>query len=261
MRNTKYTKALDFVIKKILGNKRLRARIKYIAVLGSYRECEVIENYSDLDILCIVKSDKYGVIKSVDIELLKKVASQASADFNIKISLLAHTEFDFTEYVDFNYLIHYSWGEVVCGDQKQFASLFKSILDNKNVTKESRRALMYYNIIHARFNLIRKYVSFNQNNTLDYRKDITKLFIDNILEICGWRLVYDDVFLDKKLKIVSIFQKKYKGIKYGFVPRSAYELRKNWNSVDFNSKKIDRFLDDSILFIQSVVEELYERYR
>ena len=258
-KNYNYTRALEFVVKQILASKEIKTNTKFIVVLGSYREKEIVQNYSDLDILLILNSDNYGTINVEILDDLRRIASIASKRYGVKISLLTHTIFDFEEYVDFNYLIHYSWGEVIYGDKKGFQSIFNRLLNKKQFDKKVRSLIIYYNIIHARFNLIRRFVSLNKTNTRKYKQEIVKIFIDNILEICDWFLVYNDIFVVKKSNIVRTFLSNFPYIYPAHIPKLAYNMRKKWNDLDFNrADTINYFLMDSIAFVHSVVAELYK---
>ncbi|MCK5026852.1 MAG: hypothetical protein KAS07_00385 [Candidatus Pacebacteria bacterium] len=241
-----------------LSNNAIKSNLLFISLLGSTRTHEEVESYSDLDILFILNSNESGAIDQVVLRAFKKMAQDLSKKYSLEISFLTHTIFDFEEYVDFNYLIHYSWGEVLYGDSTEYKVLFQEIIGSK-YSDERRRDLIYYNLIHARFNLIRKYVSWNKFNTVDYKKNILKLIIDLIIEICDWSLVYKNIFKETKKEILKEFNSNFK-LKNGHIPQQAYEIRSKWKDLSFEEDTLDKFIEESILFTQELIEMIYEEH-
>lgn len=250
---------INDILKSCRGNKYIQGDLIYVALLGSTRTNEEVENYSDLDILLVLKSNRSGTIKKETIGELKKISEQLSGRYSIEISLLPHTIFDFEQYVDFNYLIHYSWGEVLFGDKEKFKKLFKKIIDKKYSDKV-RKDLIYYNLIHARFNLIRKYVSWNSFNKTNYKRDILKLIIDLIIEICDWALVYKNIFKEKKINILEEFDKSFILDTYNYIPKQAYKIRSDWSNYKFDETELDKFITESILFVQELIDVIHKEH-
>ncbi|MBI2065533.1 MAG: nucleotidyltransferase domain-containing protein [Candidatus Zambryskibacteria bacterium] len=250
---------LKKIIREYFKNKVIKKELLFVSLLGSFQTGEAINSYSDLDILLILKSDKFGVVKNPILYRLKDLSKNISKKYNIEISLLTHTIFDFEQYVDFNYLIHYSWGDVLFGSKASYQKLFTNII-NKKYSAKFRKDLMYYNLVHARFNLIRQYVSWNKFNKANYEIVILKLIIDKIIEICDWALVYKNIFKKTKKEVLDEFNKKYDLEKYGHIPEQAYSIRSNWNPNDLNKKEINVFIDESILFVQELVKIIYRDY-
>lgn len=260
MNNLKHKKVFCEVVRLSKNNNIISPYIKYIVLLGSVLRNEAVENYSDLDILFIIDSNKSGTVPLKVLKELKKIGDETSRGNNIELSLLPHTIFDLKEYVDFNYLIHYSWGKVVCGDKNNLKKLFKNIIIEKYSNKK-RKDLIYYNLIHARFNLLRKYISWNENNKQNYRQSIIKLFIDNIIEICDWALIYRNIFKKNKKDVIGNFIKEYSKLKYKNVAKNALKIRFKWNKQDLSKKNLDTFLRESILLIEEIIKIIHEEHK
>jgi hypothetical protein len=186
--------------------------IQFLSLLGSYREDEAVSGYSDCDLLFILKSDEYGNISCKTIELLKVISRKLSTKYSVIFSFLTHTEFDLCEYVDIEYLQHYSWGRVLIGSKNQYKKLFDRILSQKDTTDIARKSLMYYNIIHARFNILRKYVSLNRYNSKNAERQISILFVDKLIEIIDWILIYDNNYFETKKEIIKQFAIRNRGV-------------------------------------------------
>lgn len=259
MNNLKQKEIFEEVVKYATTDKTIKQYLKHIALLGSVRCDEAIEKYSDLDILFIFDSNKTGAIPINVLEKLKDIGDELSEKSNVEISLLPHTIFDFKEYVDFNYLIHYSWGEVVYGEKDVYKKIFEDIIKEK-YSEQKRKDLIYYNLIHARFNLIRKYISWNKNNKGDYNNTILKLFIDNLVEICDWALVYKNIFEKNKKDVAKKFIEEYPELKHNKAINKALEIRFNWDNEDLKMKN-DEFLNESIFLIDEIIESVYEKYK
>ncbi len=250
-----YSRALKEVIHACKENKSLLNDIKFIALLGSVNEREEIPGYSDLDILFIIKSDKHGSIKKETLFDFRNIGMLVSKRYQIKISLLTHTVHEFNTYVDYEYLKHYSRGRVFWGNKLEFLRLFKEILKKKKQTRRGLKHLMLNNILHARFNINRRFVSINKFNTRKASLSILKLFIDNVLEIADWRLIAKGIWGGSKKEIVSVFFKQVKG-QHVHVPLMAYAIRKNWNTHKVSNEEVATFLYDCLYFIDECVYQL-----
>ncbi len=193
-------------------NKNKIKDVHFLSLLGSYRESEAVFGYSDCDLLFILKADEYGNISYKTLELLKEISTKLSSKYSVVFSFLTHTEFDLYEYVDIEYLQHYSWGKVLIGSETEYKKLFDNILLKKDTTEVARKSLMYYNIIHARFNVLRKYVSLNEHNSKDVDRQISVLFVDKLVEIIDWILIYDGNYFETKREIINQFAEKNKNI-------------------------------------------------
>lgn len=259
MMKNKRAQITERIVSECLENRAIKDELLFISLLGSSQTDEAVEGYSDLDILLILKSDKSGAVKESALLELKRLSEEVSSDGNIEVSLLTHTIFDFEEYVDFNYLIHYSWGKVLFGSDEEHKELFDTIIKRK-YSEKNRKELTYYNLIHARFNLIRQYVSWNKFNKEKYTQVILKLIIDKIIEICEWALVYKGIFKKTKKEVLEDFNNNFRIEKYSHIPNQAFEIRANWNSYNFTEKELYKFIDESMLFLQELVFIIYEEH-
>lgn len=259
MMNKKRQAILREIVGKCRKNLLIKRELIFISLLGSSQTGEAVDNYSDLDVLLVLKSSKSGFIKKRVLLELKKLTEQISQNTDIEISILTHTEFDFNEYVDLEYLIHYSWGRVLFGSKESYKNMFSSIIKEK-YSKEKLRDLAYYDLIHARFNVIRKYVSWNKFSKNNYTKDLLKLIVDKIIEICDWALIYKGIFMKTKKEIVQGFNKNFNLKKYNHIPEKAYYIRANWESHDFSEGEICKFMDDSIMFIQELIRTIHKNH-
>lgn len=260
MNNSKHRNTFNRAIELVIKDEVIKSHLLHIALLGSARCNENIENYSDLDILFIFRTNITGTIAIEILERLKKINSELSIDNNIEISFLPHTIFDFKEYVDFEYLIHYSWGEVAYGNEDSYKKIFEEIIKEK-YSVQKRKDLIYYNLIHARFNLFRKYISWNENNKKDYNQSILKLFIDNMVEICDWALIYKNIFERSKKDIANKFIEEYFDLTHKDIIIKTLEIRSGWNKKILNEKEINLFFKDSILLIEEIIKNIYGKHK
>lgn len=248
-----FTKVLDQAVKKIKKDKVVMEQIELIALLGSVAEKEAIANYSDLDILIILKSNKLGSFKKEIIEKLKKIVADLSSNCSIKISFLTHTIDDFKNYVDLEYLTHYSWGEVVFTKNKSLKHEIKKICQKINGDfNEKIQKLMVYNLRHARFNILREYISLNQYNINNYKRVFGRKIIDKVFEISDWALIYSGIWSNNKKEIVQNIESKYGLVLNTKILDKAYNLRKQWNQL--TDKELSRFFPEAIDFMIDIIE-------
>ncbi len=247
--NNLFLKAFNHCLKEIKKDKELLKNIEYIGLLGSVREAEAILKYSDLDILIILKTGKNGYIDFPVIESLNKINIKISKKYkDIPISFLTHSFFDFEKYVVFDYLIHYSWADIVFGNKNTFKSRINKIISSKKPSKKNIRGLVGEYLLHSRFNLFRKLASCKKD------KNQIKLILDNIIEICNYQLISNNIFLDKKRDITQEFEKEFPNIEPKGFAKKSYELRKNWNK----EKIPQNFIKESIIFVNNCVNNIYE---
>ncbi len=253
-----YNSALKDIIKILRAKPELLDDCRFVALLGSVREGEHILAYSDLDILFILKSNSSGSLNPKILLALQKICGVLSKKYPIKISFLTHTEKEFKEYVDYEYLVHYSWGKVLFGDGKLYSGFFQRHLHLKKPVKRELLRQMYNAILHARFNLIRRYVSLNIFNTKRYKRELLKLFIDNLIEIADWRLIAEGIWSTSKRQIMKEIEKTSKSSSR-YILYKAYKYRKNWNNKLAIRSVDDEFFVRSIDFINDCVVELEDR--
>lgn len=247
--NNLFLKAFKHCLKEIKKDKALIKIIEYIGLLGSVREKEAILKYSDLDILIILKTGKNGYIDYSVIKSLNKINIKISEIYkDIPISFLTHSFFDFEKYVVFDYLIHYSWAEIVFGNKKTFRSCINKIIFSKKPLRKDIKKIVGEYLLHLRFNLFRKLASCKKD-----KKQI-KLILDNIIEICNYQLISNNIFLDKKKNITQEFEKEFPNIEPVGFAKKSYNLRKNWDKEKIPSN----FTKESITFVNNCVNNIYE---
>lgn len=244
----------------IASSKVVSKSIDFIALIGSYRESEAIENYSDIDILFVIKdTDNKGAIDLSVLSELRKINKTLCSQFELDVSFLTHTIFDFYSYVELDYLTHYSWGEVFYGKPKEFETLFSKILVHKAENEGQRKLNMCNSVIHRRFNCIRKYVSVNEHLNPNYIQFISKLFIDNLIEIADLCLIYNNHYAKSKKEIVFEFEKLY-FIKNTSVLTLCYDIRKNWNQYKKDKDYLDNFILTAVDGMQQITSDLITEY-
>ncbi|MBI2278654.1 MAG: nucleotidyltransferase domain-containing protein [Candidatus Brennerbacteria bacterium] len=232
--------------------------LEFIALLGSVKIKEHVPGYSDLDLLLILKSDASGALDEKLLLELQKICADLSKTYRINISFLTHTEKELVEYVDYEYLKHYSSGKLLYGKPELFSKLFKRIISRKKSYGKKLVREMFKSIVHARFNLIRKFVSLNKFNTRNYRDGLLKLFIDNLFEIADWRLIADEIWCVSKKEIVSRIFSISKS-PHREILESAYKYRRDWNHLVVSSKQARSFFISGIKFINDCVRDLERR--
>ena len=253
-----FLKTFDKIQEEIGKDNFLLKEIEFIALLGSVAESEAIENYSDLDILFILKSNKYGTIKLRVLLKLKKIVIKLSSKYQIKISFLTHTFDDLINYVDVIYLKRYSLGKVIYPKGKTLAAKIDEIIRQKKATKTNEvKDLIIYNLRHVRFNLLREFVSLNKYNTNNYVRAFSRTLIDKIFNICDWCLIYDDIWYKNKRLIVSDIYKKYNKSMFLVPLKDAYDLRKRWNII--SDDELESFFIKGIEFAIGLIELIIKR--
>jgi len=253
-----FLKVFNDCVATIKKNKILIKQIELIALLGSVRENEAILNYSDLDILIILKSNKYGTFNKSVTPNLKRIASKFSKKSTIKISFLTHTFDDFKNYVDVEYLAHYSWGNVVYSKGKFLKKEIDEIIKNRGgLKKKATQSLMLYNLRHARFNVLREYISLNDDVIPNYDRSFAQKIVDKIFEISDWVLIYDGIWSKNKHEIVVNINKLYKNKLNTEALDAAYLMRKNWNEV--SDSKLKNLMQDIIDYIINIIELTIKR--
>lgn len=247
---------LKRIVSEIKNNSVFKNNVINIALLGSFQTKEAIKNYSDLDILFILKSDCFGKIDQKIIINLKKLAEKLNK-YGVEISFLSHTIFEFRHYVDANYLIHYSWGEVFYGSKKHFDILLNKIIRTKNFNDKNRKQLVKYNIPQTRFNLLRKYISWNDFSSIGLKK-LLKLYIDGAIEICEWVLVYKKIFLKNKHEILKRFSLECKDWENIKLLNEVIKTRARITSIKINKGDAELFIQELIKLIDYCNKKVYE---
>ena len=249
---------LNKVLEEIKSDRILVKEIEFVALLGSVAEDEAIKKYSDLDILLLLKTNKYGTIKTTVLLKLKDITAKLSSKYKVKISLLAHTYDDFINYVDIIYLKRYSLGRVIYPKNKLLVKeIHKIIRQKRRKNTNEVKDLVIYNLRHARFNLLRKFVSLNRYNTNNYVRTFGRILIDNIFNICDWCLIYDNIWYKNKKGVVGNIYKEYNKAMFLEPLNEAYDLRKRWNEI--SNDKLEKFFVKGIGFVNEIIELIIKR--
>jgi len=253
-----FLKAFDRFVKESTSDRKLKQFIEIIALVGSARTREAIYGYSDLDILLLIKCNRTGNINFGITNKLRKIAADLSKTYNVKISLLTHTFNDLKYYVDPEYLIHYSWGKVAYTQGKNLKKEINKILREKGFTKEDLEKLIIYNIRHGRFNIVRKFVSLNEYNTINYHKILGKELIDYIFELCEWALIYKNEWPRTKKSLIKQFTENYNKVVNVNILKRANFLRNQWLKI--NKETLNYFIPSAIKFIVKLSDSLIKDY-
>lgn len=248
--NTPFRKAYGEAVGLILRDPVLRKKIEIIALLGSVAQNEAVEEWSDLDILLVSQCDQYGNIGRVCIDSIKGIAEVISVHYQFPVSFSVHTEDDLRNYVSFEYLVHYSFGECTYPASNALSNLISQILDQRDVPIRIRKRYCLYHLRHIRFNLIRHYVSINKFKTKSPLKDFAKLLIDQMLKIVDLYLNSLDLWPRTKEEIVNYAHGR---LKVNLEPLSkALYIRKEWQTV--SDKELSEFVQIGLAFVDSVME-------
>lgn len=248
-----YLQAFSDLLEWIKNDDEIIGQLEIIALLGSVRDNEQVINYSDLDVLLIVKTNKEGAISNSLISKLKAVCDLVTRKYGQKISLLPHTYNDFVNYVDIEYLRHYSWGNVVYGDSAKFRRKVLNIVKQKvGRSKYQLKKLVLYNLRHARFNVTRQYISLSRYNTDNYQRVIARIVIDKVFEASDWVLIYHGIWSKNKKEIVSKMGSVLNDKISTKTLEEAYRIRQQWNSV--RSKELENFVGGAVDYLNKIVE-------
>lgn len=254
-----FLEAFRYFVSLCKNDLELLSQVDYLALLGSVASREAISNYSDLDILLVLRSDSTGAVPFKTLAKIRNNVEIVSKRFPVKVSVLSHTTFDFNEYVDIEYLTHYALGRVVIGGEAKFKALFENVIARKGGEKERREAV-YKSMMHGRFNLLRKYASWNPINTSDYQSAMVKLMVDGVLEMCDWALNYRGVFELSKKSMVRRFLREYKLPELANIPKETLAIRGTWSKGSVKNVP-DNYLMNAIEFIQNIVRVIHEDYK
>ncbi|MFA6390970.1 MAG: hypothetical protein WCX78_04525 [Patescibacteria group bacterium] len=253
-----YIKALEMLRSEVSRDSDLNIYVHLIALLGSVLDEEHIPGYSDLDILLLTDCDKSGNIPFIVITKLKTIAEKTNKEFRIQISLLPHTIDDFKNYVCFEYLTHYSWGKVVYGDQILLSSFIKKVIEDRKIDEEIRQRYCVYHLRHIRFNLIRKYISLNKYQDIDWEKKFGKTLIDGMLEASEWVLNFFDIWPKSKAPLCNMMTEQFSDEFDTEIIHKALKARLNYSTL--SSEDIRDFLPGGIAYICNLCEFILKKY-
>lgn len=251
----KFLKAYSEIEGEIKADKKLLSNTKVIALLGSTVDEEQSNSWSDLDVLIILKTDKLGSISMSFINRLKKISEKVSKNYSFSISILPHTVDDFTNYVCFEYLRHYSEGMVTYPSAFFLKEMITKLLGKRGITERVRQSYCLYHLRHVRFNFIRKYASVNKYNLDEPSKKACMLLIDKMFKVTDLALNYYDIWPKKKQDILKE-AKKNLGIDTSKL-KKGLEMRAKWTEISEGDAK--SFLQQGIKYLYEVIENILDK--
>lgn len=251
---SEFSKAYSNIESSIKSDKQLLPNVKIIALLGSAAVEEQSGSWSDLDVLVIMKSDRAGNIPIPFLDRLKQISCKVSEKHDFPISLLTHTEDDFSKYVCFEYLIHYSFGHCTYPDTNALKELIKRVLRQRKNSEEIRKNYFLYHLRHTRFNLIRKYVSLNGANLDQSEKDFLKLLIDKMIKVTDLSLNLQNIWPKTKKEILETAKNRLPFDTK--ILEEALRIRNDWSTISGN--QIKSFIPMGMGYAFSVFNTLLE---
>lgn len=252
-----FKKAFLDIELKIKSDNNLLKTIEAIALLGSTADKEESDGWSDLDVLILMKSDDLGNIALENLEKLKQISNNISKKYEFPISILSHTVDDFEMYVSFEYLRHYSLGECTYPSSEYLKNKIDAILEKRKIDDLSRKAYSTYHMRHIRFNLLRKYISLNNYNSMDYPREFIKLLIDKMIKVTDLALNYNNCWPETKRDILI---EADKNLQTNTTPlKKALEIRAQWKKV--KKEEMVLFMPIGIKYLQNVIDSVVSDYQ
>lgn len=231
----KFNKAYAEIESLIKSDSSLFKEVKTIALLGSVSDGEESNEWSDLDVLLILKSNDLGTLDLNALDKLKKIISDLSKKYDFPISLLPHTVDEFENYVCFEYLKHYSDGKVTYPKSDSLKQIINEILERRNVNERERKSYCLYHLRHVRFNYLRKMASINENNSSRPNKEICMLLIDKMIKVTDLALNYFDQWPMRKNDVLAQAKET---LDISVEPlENALSVRKRWAEVTEEESK------------------------
>lgn len=235
----------------------LKKQVELIALLGSVSQKEQSDSWSDLDILIVLKSDGFGNISLTVLNKIRDIASLVSTNHpDVLVSVLPHTIDDFSNYVCFEYLQHYSSGICTYPSKVKLAAVINRILRKRNVSEQVRKAYCVYHLRHIRFNLLRKYISVNKSNSQQPTKEFGKLLIDKVIKVTDLWLNYQNIWPKTKNDILK--NAKIVGSLNTEPLAMALQLRDNWSRIE--DKKVDDFIPVGIEYVKQATDDILNQH-
>jgi len=228
--NKVFSSAIKDSLDSILANKILFDRIFFIGLIGSLNSNEDVLSWSDVDILMIIDSDKDGNLSLEVLTRLREVHEKVQQKYpHMKISFLPHTIYDLDNYVCFEYLINYSYASCLFTktSSEYLKQLIQKILRGRKLSAEVMKRYSLYHLRHLRFNLIRRYVCWNEDI-----KGLGKLVIDNLIEATIFINAFNGNVEKSKIKSIETASKVIRDKKILRVLNESYELRSKWDNID-----------------------------
>jgi len=254
--------AYKATVQELLNNHLSKENIKAIVLLGSVLDKEAVLKYSDIDILVLLESpDGPGSIDYNDLRKIREIVKTLSKKYEVKISILTHTLDDFRNYLDIEFLKHYSQGKVLYR-KKDFK--FRDFVEHQieargGISELTIKPLIIYNLREMRFQIARKFASLNIFNTSGYIRTYGREFIDRVFETADWCLIYKGIWCKKKKEITEKIVANY-GKSINTRPMlKAYSIRKDWNYI--SDEELQAYIEgEGVKFIFDLIKVVLEDY-
>lgn len=259
MKVNRFTRVYNRIEKAILNNSFLVDNVEVIALLGSISDKEACLGWSDLDILVILKSDDVGNIDKRLLRELKVISEKYSAQHDFPISILSHTIDDFENYVSFEYLKHYSQGWCTYPNENKLENLIIKILGERNLNDEVVKSYCLYHLRHIRFNLLRKYISWNRFNKNHPTLSFGKLLIDKMIKSSDLLLNLNGMWPQNKKAICNAVEKRYSEHLPVYFLRKALKLRCQWANI--SKQCVKSFIPEGLAYIDKVMNFVFSKYK
>lgn len=226
------------VSEKVKSSSILSDSLLKFGLIGSANDGEFSSEWSDLDFMFILKTDKLGNIDISVLDELRKINSNISFKYsNIEISFLTHTYDDFEKYVAFEYLNHYKFTKfIIENDHLDFIKYIDDLIKDRNLNLSIKVRYVVYHLRHFRFNLIRKVISTTDN------KKALKLIIDKLIESMILYMSYNSRSVQGKFFRLDEVRKLDIDEKIKSIFGIALEKRKNWENLSINPEEINEWL-------------------
>lgn len=244
-KTTDFTKHLNLirneVSTRIKKDAILNKGILKFGITGSVNDGEFSPEWSDVDFIFILKSNRFGNIRRSLLLKLRKINSEISLKYPAAdISFLTHTYNDLEKYVSFEYLNHYKFSKFfIQNDSVNFASYIKKIVKNRKINAEIKQRYAVYHLRHFRFNLIRKVVSTPDN------KKALKLILDKLIEVMILYLSYNSLSIKGKLSRLKKIKEINTESKAVSIFEKSLNMRENWRNINnVNNKEIGAWLNN-----------------
>jgi len=252
-----FKKAYREIEAKIKSDKDLLRSVDLIALLGSVADKEESDDWSDLDVLVVLKSDGLGNISLKDLGKLQRILAEVSRRYKFPISILSHTIDDFEKYVSFEYLKHYSFGFCVYPSSDYLRKIIGQILAKRKIGEVTRKAYCAYHMRHIRFNLLRKYISLNEHSSPNFRKEFTKFLIDKMIKVTDLALNYIDLWPKNKKEILDLAKKN---LNINMKPlKEALEIRSGWTEID--NEELMTLIPNGTNYLLQVINLVLKEYQ
>jgi len=228
--NKIFSLAIKDSLNFLLADKILYDHISYIGLIGSLNSDEDILGWSDVDFLMIINSDNDGNLTIDVLSRLKEIHKKVKSKYPfVKFSFLPHTIYDLKNYVCFEYLINYSYARCLFSktNKEYLTTTIQEILKSRNLTGEVMKRYSLYHLRHLRFNLVRKYVSWDEDI-----KALGKLIIDNLIESTIFINAFNGNIEKSKIKSIETAGNIILNKKFIKVLNDSYKLRSKWDRID-----------------------------